>query len=76
MVFLELYMQHILYIAKLEKKIIVKRVEEYLFLEDQYIKGKIWPDLREGKNATSHWCHGTIGIGLTRLYLLKHGYPE
>lgn len=53
-----------------------KRVEEYLFLEDQYIKGKIWPDLREGKNATSHWCHGTIGIGLTRLYLLKHGYQN
>lgn len=38
--------------------------------------GKIWPDLREGKNATSHWCHGTIGIGLTRLYLLKHGYQN
>lgn len=49
---------------------------EYLKRENSYFDGKVWPDLREGKKATSHWCHGTVGIGLTRLYLLEHGYND
>ena len=32
--------------------------------------------MRKGKKSVSYWCHGTIGIGLTRLYLLKNGFDN
>lgn len=28
------------------------------------------------EKSVSYWCHGTIGIGLTRLYLLKNGFDN
>lgn len=54
----------------------INRVKEYLKLENQYFDGNVWKDLREGKNSLSYWCHGTVGIGLTRLYLLKCGFDD
>lgn len=58
------------------EEIYIERVKEYLTKENQYFDGKVWPDLREGKNTISSWCHGTAGIGMTRLYLLKNGYQD
>lgn len=52
------------------------RVKKYLKLENRFFDGRVWKDLREGKNAVSYWCHGTIGIGLSRLYLLKCGFDD
>lgn len=54
----------------------ISRVQEYLKKENQYFDGRVWKDLREGKNAVSHWCHGTVGIGITRLHLLQCGFDE
>lgn len=62
-----------LYLVTGEEKYI-EQVREFLKKEDQYFDGKVWPDLREGKSTISGWCHGTVGIGMTRLYLLKNGY--
>lgn len=52
------------------------RVERYLELENKCFDGEVWKDLRKGKKSVSYWCHGTIGIGLTRLYLLKNGFDN
>lgn len=51
-------------------------VKKFLELENRFFDGKVWKDLREGKNAVSYWCHGTIGIGLSRLYLLQCGFDD
>lgn len=54
----------------------INRVKDYIKIEDQYFDGNVWPDLREGKNTISCWCHGTVGIGMTRLFLLENGYRD
>lgn len=54
----------------------LERVRDCINQENQYFDGKVWKDLRKGKNSYSHWCHGTVGIGLTRLFLLEHGYND
>lgn len=53
-----------------------ERVNDFIKQENQHFNGKIWPDLRKGKHVTSQWCHGTVGIGLTRLHLLKSGFDS
>lgn len=54
----------------------LNQVRKYLKLENTFFDGETWKDLRKGKNSRSYWCHGTIGIGLTRLYLLKNGFDD
>lgn len=47
-----------------------------LDLENEHFELNHWKDLRKEKNTTSQWCHGTVGIGYTRLLLKEHGYKN
>jgi type 2 lantibiotic biosynthesis protein LanM len=59
-----------------EKPEYLSMVKKCLNEENKSFDGKVWMDLREGKNTISQWCHGTVGIGLTRLYLLESGFDN
>jgi len=51
-------------------------VHSCLALENKNFKGRYWEDLREKKQGISQWCHGTTGIGLARLELIKRGFSS
>lgn len=70
-----IFAAYTLYLETGNKKY-MEQVKRMLKEENQHFDGKIWPDLREGKSTISSWCHGTVGIGMTRLYLLKNGYQD
>lgn len=53
----------------------LKKVRHCIELENEHYKDN-WPDLRNNKETISQWCHGTVGIGYTRLLLKENGFDH
>ncbi|SJZ41221.1 type 2 lantibiotic biosynthesis protein LanM [Pilibacter termitis] len=70
-----IYASYSLYLAT-GKAEYLSRVKNYLAKENQHFNGENWEDLRPEKNVRSQWCHGTNGIGLSRLWLLQNGFAD